>query len=90
VREIFGRSITRRGSGVVNGGPRLVRRGATDITAYREGFVESARIMKALGAEEAVNLDGGSTTMTIGPVLVNRPSDTTGERPIGDAVAVLP
>ncbi|CAA9448838.1 MAG: hypothetical protein AVDCRST_MAG78-3160 [uncultured Rubrobacteraceae bacterium] len=128
-----------RGTGVVNGGPRLVRRGATDITAYAEGFVypenpefyyrfgvrrnprtlagvmpngnlllvavngrrpeysvgasfvESARIMKALGAEEAVNLDGGgSTAVTVGPALVNRPSDATGERPIGDAVVILP
>ena len=127
------------GTGVVNGGPRLVRRGATDITAFAEGFVypenpefyyrfgvrrnprtlagvtpkgnlllvavdgrrpeysvgasfiESARIIKALGAEEAVNLDGGgSTTVTVGPALVNRPSDTTGERPIGDAIVILP
>jgi exopolysaccharide biosynthesis protein len=47
--------------------------------------------MKALGAEEAVNLDGGgSTAVTVGPALVNRPSDTTGERPIGDAITVLP
>ncbi|MDQ3637636.1 MAG: phosphodiester glycosidase family protein, partial [Actinomycetota bacterium] len=128
-----------RGTGVVNGGPRLVRKGATDITAYAEGFVypenpefyyrfgvrrnprtlagvtpngnlllvavdgrrpdysvgasfvESARIMKALGVEEAVNLDGGgSTAVTVGPALVNRPSDATGERPIGDAITILP
>jgi exopolysaccharide biosynthesis protein len=47
--------------------------------------------MKALGAEEAVNLDGGgSATVTIGPALVNRPSDATGERPIGDAIIILP
>jgi exopolysaccharide biosynthesis protein len=37
-----------------------------------------------------VNLDGGgSTTMTIGTSLVNRPSDATGERPIGDAIALV-
>lgn len=54
-------------------------------------FEESARIMQALGAEEAVNLDGGgSTTITIGEELMNRPSDSTGKRPIGDAVVVLP
>lgn len=54
-------------------------------------FVESARIMDSLGADEAVNLDGGgSTSLTIGERLVNRPSDTTGERPIGDAVVLLP
>jgi exopolysaccharide biosynthesis protein len=47
-------------------------------------FEESARIMQALCAEEAINLDGGgSTTLTIGEELVNRPSDPTGERPIG-------
>jgi exopolysaccharide biosynthesis protein len=47
--------------------------------------------MGALGADEAVNLDGGgSTTMTVGEALVNRPSDATGERPIGDAVVILP
>jgi hypothetical protein len=54
-------------------------------------FEESAQIMKALGAEEAVNLDGGgSTAMTLGQRLVTRPSDATGERPIGDALVLLP
>jgi hypothetical protein len=54
-------------------------------------FEESAGIMEALGAEEAVNLDGGgSTGMTVGERLVTRPSDATGERPIGDAVVLLP
>jgi exopolysaccharide biosynthesis protein len=38
-----------------------------------------------------VNLDGGgSSTMTVGSTLVNHPSDTTGERPIGDALLLLP
>ena len=54
-------------------------------------FKEEAAIMASLGAKEAVNLDGGgSTTMTVAGDLVNRPSDTTGERPIGDAVVLLP
>jgi hypothetical protein len=54
-------------------------------------FRESAAIMDSLGAEEAVNLDGGgSTSVTIGKRLVNRPSDASGERPIGDAVVLLP
>ena len=53
-------------------------------------FEESAGIMDALGSEEAVNLDGGgSTGMTVGERLVTRPSDATGERPIGDAVVLL-
>jgi Phosphodiester glycosidase/SPOR domain len=53
-------------------------------------FREEAAIMDSLGAEEAVNLDGGgSTTMTLGTRLVTRPSDPTGERPIGDSVVLL-
>jgi Phosphodiester glycosidase len=52
-------------------------------------FEESAAVMGALGAEEALNLDGGgSTGMTVGPTLVTRPSDATGERPIGDAILI--
>ena len=125
--------------GVLNGGPRLLRNSAADITATAEGFhwsenpefyyrfgvrrnprtlagitdqgklllvtvdgrqpgwsvgasfVESARIMRSLGAVDAVNLDGGgSTTMTVGKQLVTRPSDTTGERPIADAIIIQP
>jgi len=127
------------GTGVVNGGPRLVEGGGAEITAFAEGFVypenpefyyrfgerrnprtlagvtqrgnlllvavdgrapgysvgasfeESAAVMDTLGSWEAVNLDGGgSTGMTVGRRLVTRPSDTTGERPIGDAVVLLP
>jgi exopolysaccharide biosynthesis protein len=52
--------------------------------------VESARVLRALGAADGVNLDGGgSTSLTVGPTLVNRPSDDTGERPIGDALVLL-
>jgi hypothetical protein len=127
------------GTGVVNGGPRLLEDGEPEITAFAEGFAypenpefyyrfgerrnprtlagttpggglllvavdgrrpgysvgasfeESAGIMDALGSDEAVNLDGGgSTGMTVEQRLVTRPSDTTGERPIGDAVVLLP
>ncbi|MBT2690833.1 phosphodiester glycosidase family protein [Bacillus sp. ISL-47] len=54
-------------------------------------FEESARIMKSLGAVDALNLDGGgSTSMTVGNTLVTRPSDQTGERPIADAILLLP
>jgi exopolysaccharide biosynthesis protein len=54
-------------------------------------FDESAQIMKSLGATDALNLDGGgSTTMTIGSKLITHPSDSTGERPIGDAIVVSP
>ncbi|MCK6257105.1 phosphodiester glycosidase family protein [Fictibacillus sp. KIGAM418] len=54
-------------------------------------FNESAAVIKSLGAKDALNLDGGgSTTMTVGNKLKNRPSDPTGERPIGDAILLLP
>jgi hypothetical protein len=137
--NISGGGRLARGTGVVNGGPRLLSNGSPDITAHAEGFhwpenpefyyrfgvrrnprtlagvtpggnlllvavdgrrpgysvgasfEESASIMDALGAQEAVNLDGGgSTAMTLGSKLVTQPSDATGERPIGDAVVILP
>jgi hypothetical protein len=52
---------------------------------------EAARVMRALGAREALNLDGGgSTAMTVRGRVVSRPSDSTGERPVSDALVVLP
>jgi exopolysaccharide biosynthesis protein len=47
--------------------------------------------MRSLGAREALNLDGGgSTTMTVGARVVNRPSDPTGERAVSNGLFVLP
>ena len=52
---------------------------------------EAARVMRALGARDALNLDGGgSTAMTVRGRVVSRPSDPTGERPVSDALVVLP
>lgn len=52
---------------------------------------EAARLMRSLGARDALNLDGGgSTTMTVRGVVVNRPSDRSGERPVSDGVYALP
>jgi hypothetical protein len=54
-------------------------------------LIEAARVMRYLGATDALNLDGGgSTTMTVGRKLVNRPSDPGGERPVSDALLALP
>jgi exopolysaccharide biosynthesis protein len=51
---------------------------------------EFARIMRDLGAVNALNLDGGgSSTMVIRGKVVNRPSDGR-ERSISNAVLVLP
>jgi exopolysaccharide biosynthesis protein len=52
---------------------------------------ESANVARSLGMVNAINLDGGgSTTMVQGSQVVNSPSDATGERPVGDALLVLP
>lgn len=52
---------------------------------------ETAAVARALGMVDAMNLDGGgSTAMAINGTLVNSPSDATGERPVGDAIVVLP
>ncbi|WP_328563746.1 phosphodiester glycosidase family protein [Streptomyces coelicoflavus] len=52
---------------------------------------ESARVARSLGLRDAVNLDGGgSTTMVADGAVLNSPSDATGERPVGDALLVLP
>jgi exopolysaccharide biosynthesis protein len=54
-------------------------------------IVESAEVAKSLGLRDAVNLDGGgSTTMVTDGKVINAPSDATGERPVGDALLILP
>jgi Phosphodiester glycosidase len=78
-----------------------VRRGGTlllvTIDGRRPGWSagvtlpEAARVMRSLGAREALNLDGGgSTAMAVRGRTVNRPSDPAGERPVSDALVVLP
>jgi hypothetical protein len=128
-----------RPTGVVNGGPWLVRDGRIAVDAAADGIVhpgdpsfvygwgvkrnprtmagldrrgrllivtadgrqpgfseglsllEGARLLARLGAVDAINLDGGgSTAMAVGGKLVSSPSDATGERPVGDALLVLP
>jgi exopolysaccharide biosynthesis protein len=52
---------------------------------------ELARLLLEYGAIDAMNLDGGgSTTMVVKGRIVNQPSDATGERPVSDAILVLP
>jgi hypothetical protein len=51
---------------------------------------ELATLMRRLGAWQAMNFDGGgSTTMVIDGAVVNAPSDTTGERAVGNALLVV-
>jgi hypothetical protein len=52
---------------------------------------EAARVMRSLGARNALNLDGGgSSGMVVRGELVSRPSDPSGERGVGDGIFVLP
>ncbi|MGV9250128.1 phosphodiester glycosidase family protein [Streptomyces sp. NPDC003697] len=125
-------------TGVLNGGPELVRDGRLHVTPATDGMVhpgdpswyygwvhkrnprtlagvdaagrtvlvtadgrstgalglsitESAGVARALGLRDAINLDGGgSTTMVVDRNVLNHPSDAAGERPVGDAVLILP
>ena len=53
-------------------------------------LIELATMMRRLGAWQAMNFDGGgSTTMVIEGAVVNKPSDTTGEREVGNVLAVI-
>ena len=52
---------------------------------------EGARVMRSLGARDALNLDGGgSTAMAVRGRPANLPSDPGGERRVSDALLVLP
>ncbi|MCW2757701.1 MAG: sporulation protein, partial [Nocardioidaceae bacterium] len=51
---------------------------------------EAARVARSLGLRKAMNLDGGgSTAAVVKGTVVTKPSDATGERPIGDSIQVL-
>jgi len=53
-------------------------------------LTELAALLLEFGAVEAINLDGGgSTTMVVKNKIVNKPSDTSGERPVSDAILVF-
>jgi len=53
-------------------------------------LTELATLMRRLGAWNAMNFDGGgSTTMVVDGAVVNKPSDNTGEREIGNALVLV-
>ncbi|MEX2154004.1 MAG: phosphodiester glycosidase family protein [Gemmatimonadaceae bacterium] len=66
---------------------------------YSDGMTlrELATVMLALGARDAINLDGGGSTTLVAADpdstgalrVLNRPSDPTGERPVGNALAIV-
>jgi phosphodiester glycosidase len=54
-------------------------------------FTESAKVMRSLGARDAMDFDdGGSSALVVGGRVVNRPSDPGGERAVSDGLFVLP
>lgn len=69
----------------------LVTADGRQTTSLGLSLNEEAHVAKSLGMVNAMNLDGGgSTTMVQGGQVMNSPSDATGERPVGDALLVLP
>jgi exopolysaccharide biosynthesis protein len=53
-------------------------------------LAEAARVMRSLGARDALDLDGGgSSAMAVRGKVVNRPSDGV-ERAVSDALVVMP
>jgi exopolysaccharide biosynthesis protein len=66
---------------------------------YSDGMTlrETAMLMRALGARDAINLDGGGSSTLVyadpdsaGALrIANRPSDKGGERTVGDALAII-
>lgn len=60
--------------------------------AYSAGMTltELAELLRALGAENAVNLDGGgSSAMVLAGKVASRPSDPEGERAVANALLVV-
>ncbi|HEY2376464.1 MAG TPA: phosphodiester glycosidase family protein [Gemmatimonadaceae bacterium] len=53
-------------------------------------LAEFASLMQTLGVAQGLNLDGGgSTTLVIRGRVVNHPSDSTGERKVGNALLLM-
>lgn len=69
----------------------LVTADGRSTTSLGLSLPEAADVERSLGVVDGLNLDGGgSTAMVVGGRLVTHPSDATGERPVGDALLVLP
>ena len=89
----------RTAAGLSRDGRHLILAVIDGRTAHDAGMTlrETAELMLALGARDAINLDGGgSTTMVVADPdsagrlrIVNHPSDRGGERAVGDGLAVV-
>lgn len=85
--------------GIASGGRRVL---LVVVDGRRPGvsagmtLQQTADLMRALGAHEALNLDGGGSSALVlreagsgSTRVVTQPSDATGERAVGNALAVL-
>ncbi|HEX7118660.1 MAG TPA: phosphodiester glycosidase family protein [Longimicrobiales bacterium] len=93
VSPAFGeRRHPRTAVGIAAGGRRVlwvVVDGRQEPYSAGMSLRELAELMRGLGAEDAINLDGGgSSTLVVDGAVANRPSDRTGERPVGNALAL--
>lgn len=88
----------RTAAGIARGGKRLILVVVDGRQMpYSDGMTlrELANFMLVLGARDAINLDGGGSTTLVyadsaGTLrIANRPSDAAGERPVGDALAIV-
>jgi exopolysaccharide biosynthesis protein len=90
----------RTAAGLARGGRRLILVVVDGRQMpYSDGMSlrEMAGLMLALGARDAINLDGGGSTTLVyadpdsaGRLrIANRPSDKEGERAVGDALAIV-
>ena len=95
----FGERNPRTAAGIARGGRQLILV-TVDGREYRNAGMtlrELGTLMLGLGARDAINLDGGgSTTMVYADIgntaalrIANHPSDAVGERPVGDALAIV-
>lgn len=91
--EWYLRRNARTAAGVTADGRLILMTADGDKPQHSVGLTieETADVMRDLGALDAINLDGGgSTTMVVDQRLRSRPSDAAGERPVGDALVVVP
>lgn len=89
----------RTAAGIARNGTQLILVTVDGREYHNAGMTlrEMAQLMLALGARDAINLDGGgSTTMVVAQPsaadslrIVNHPSDKGGERAVGDALAIV-
>ncbi|HLU99855.1 MAG TPA: phosphodiester glycosidase family protein [Acidobacteriota bacterium] len=65
--------------------------GRQPTTSMGMSLPELALFMQSLGCTDALNLDGGgSSTLYLQGQVVSAPSDLMGERPVSDAILVIP